>query len=230
MTEFKYKKISLDEYGVHQKIVRAVQPKTVVLEIGCAYGYITRELTKKGCKVYCIEKDFRAAQIAASFCRQIVVGDIEEKDILEKVKVKKFGTIIFADVLEHLKNPVGVLKRSVEFLNDGGRIIISVPNISFVTNRLTHLLGKFDYTKTGIMDESHLHFFTKKSISELIDKAGLRVSKFDYVGNFTQLPFYMQTLYPFLGKKTWSRKLEYKITSFWTEGLAVQFILACQKK
>lgn len=223
-----YKLVS-DQFGVHQRIITLVKPKIKILEIGCASGYLSEQLTKKGCIISGIEINPREAEKATRFCQEVVVGDVESPATLKKIK-ETFDLIILADVLEHLRDPESVLGRLLKFLNEEGRVIISVPNIAFLTNRLLLLKGQFDYTEWGVMDKTHLRFFTRDSITTLIKRCGLEIEKFDYIANFTQLPLFMQTLYPIFGNRGWWRKLEYKIAGFWTEGLAVQFLILCRGK
>lgn len=221
--------LELDEFGAHQKIIKWVGNNQTVLEIGCASGYVSKELTKRGCTVTGIEVNSGLAEKARRHCQAVIIGNVENPKIIEKLGIKRFEVIILADVLEHLKNPEWTLETLIKFLEKKGKMIVSVPNIAFLTNRLLLFLGRFDYTDWGIMDKTHLRFFTKKSILRLAKNSGLKVKQFDYIANFTQLPLYMQTLYPILGKRRWWRRLEYKINGLWPEGLAVQFLLFCQK-
>lgn len=226
--EFNYG-LSLDKFGGHQKIINWVGSGKRVLEIGCASGYMSREFTKRGCAVTGIEINPDLARKAKKYVGRTIVGDIENRSIREKLKGERFEVMVLADVLEHLKDPEGVLSSLQSFLAKDGKMIISVPNIAFLTNRLLLFLGRFDYSDWGIMDKTHLRFFTKESILELVKNAGLVVEKIDPIVNFTQLPLYMQTLYPVLGKRDWWRKIEYKIGSFWPNGLAVQFVILCRR-
>lgn len=227
---FKYKRLSNDEFGAHQKIISLVGQGKKVLELGCASGYMSEELTKKGCLVTGVEIEVGLAKEAERNCQKLVIGDIENHKTWEKLKGEKFEVIILADILEHLKDPERVLENLVKFLGNEGKVIISVPNIGFLTARLRHLIGRFDYTEWGIMDKTHLRFFTQNSILTLVKNSGLGIEKMDYIANFTQLPLYMQTLYPLVGGRRWWRRIEYKITGFWPRGLAVQFLLLCRKK
>lgn len=223
-------KLTLDEFGAHQKIINWVGEGESVLEVGCASGYMARQLCKKGCRVTGIEIDSQAARKAKRYCQKVIIGDVEDQSVIRELAEAKFETVVLADVLEHLRNPQNTLENLGRFLKREGKVIISVPNIGFLTYRLLHLLGRFDYAPWGIMDRTHLRFFTKGLILEVVKSSGLKVEKFDWVANFTQLPLYMQTLYPILGKRRWARKLEYKITGLWPEGLAVQFLLLCQTR
>ena len=230
MRECNYQQFSRDPFGAHRKVVDWVEPGTLILEVGTATGYMSQELSRKGCVVWGVEIDKEAARKAENFCQKVLVGDIEDKALLSKLQGQRFDTIILADVLEHLKDPQATFRNLTPHLKKNGKIIISTPNIAFLTQRLLLIFGKFDYMDTGIMDRTHLRFFTKKTILELVGSAGLSVRKFDYVGNFTQLPFYMHTLYPILHRYHRWRSMEYKLSGFWQEGLAVQFLLLCKMK
>ena len=219
-----------DPFGVHQQIIKLAGRNKRILEIGCAGGYMSHAFIKHGCSVTGVEIDSEVAKKSQKICHKLIVGDIENQAVINRLKDTKFEVIIIADVLEHLKTPHLALARLVELLDKNGKIIISVPNIGFLTNRWLHLLGRFDYTRWGIMDENHLRFFTKKTILQMVDKVGLKVDRIDYVGNFTQLPLYMQTLYPLVGKRKWWRKIEQQITRLWPEGLAVQFLVTAVLK
>lgn len=217
-----------DIFGVHQKIISYVGTGKNVLEAGCASGYLAREFQKNGCWVTGIEIDLTAARKAKKYCQEVIAGDIENPKTIAQLQNRRFEVILLADVLEHLRNPESILKQLVKYLEDDGQMIISVPNIGFLTVRLRLLLGQFDYSDWGIMDRTHLHFFTKDSISTLVKNSGLEIEKFDYIANFTQLPLYMQTLYPIFGKKDWWRRMEYRFAGLWSTGLAVQFLLICR--
>ncbi|MBI2021515.1 class I SAM-dependent methyltransferase [Candidatus Daviesbacteria bacterium] len=218
-----------DQYGIHSKILAEIGSNQKILEVGCASGYISKKLQKKGNIVTAVEIDPSEAKKALRYCQKVYVGDIESKIIFRKIKKLRFNRILLADVLEHFKNPEDTLLNLSNLLDKRGKIIISVPNIAFLTNRLSHLLGRFEYTDWGIMDKTHLRFFTKQTALDLIKKGGLKVVKFDYTGGFTQLPLFMKVIHPLIGEFNWFKKLEYHISGLWPEGLAFQFLFVCQK-
>lgn len=212
-------------FGVHQKIIQSVPNGSAILEIGFASGYIAEKLKKNGNTIVGVEINKQDALRAKNIYEKIVIGNIEDINILKKIGTRKFDVIIFADVLEHLQDPNFVLKNIKKLLSPKGNIIISVPNIAFLTNRFLHLLGNFDYQDWGIMDRTHLRFFTYKTLLQLVQSSGLHISQFDYIGNFTQLPLYMQTIHPLFRQRLWWKKIEHAITGLWPQGLAVQFFL-----
>lgn len=229
MVKYPYK-LDPDEFGTHQKAINWVEPGRKILEIGCAQGFMSEQLVKKDCSVTGIEINQAAAKKAKRYCQKVIVGDVEDLRTTAQLEGEKFEIILLSGVLEHLKGPEIVLKRLVKFLDKEGRVIISVPNVAFLTTRLELLLGRFEYTDWGQLDKTHLRFFTQDSILKMVKNCGLEVEKMDYIANFTQLPLYMQTLYPLLGTRKWWRRLEHKITGLWPRGLALQFLLFCRKK
>jgi glycosyltransferase involved in cell wall biosynthesis/SAM-dependent methyltransferase len=147
-----------------------------ILEVGCAEGMTGNELKKRpNVFVAGIENNKAAAEIARNVLDDVIVGDIEDMDIPYRPSV--FDCIIFADVLEHLVNPLDVLKTMSKFLKDDGTVIISIPNVQFygVVHQLIE--GNWTYQKEGILDETHLRFFTFKEIEKLLKKAGLYIQK-----------------------------------------------------
>lgn len=165
---------SIDPFSSHAQImawVKREKPRKV-LEVGTATGYLSLEMTKADCSVTGIELDPEMAEIAREHCAEMIVGDIEVMDIRE---LGCYDAIICADVLEHLRNPGDVLKRLCELLNPGGKILISLPNIAHVWVRLGLLFGCFNYARSGILDETHLRFFTLRSSKKLITDSGLEI-------------------------------------------------------
>ena len=88
-----------------------------------------------------------------------------------------FDVMIFGDVLEHLKNPLAVLRQLATSLKEDGAIIISLPNIANIYVRLSLLVGRFDYQERGILDRTHLRFFTRKTFCRFLQDAGLEAEE-----------------------------------------------------
>ncbi|UXY12633.1 glycosyltransferase [Kosakonia sp. ML.JS2a] len=144
-----------------------------VLDIGCYEGALGKYLiSEKGCVVDGIEYEDAAAAVARQFYRDVKVADLNSNNIFSTLNTK-YDCIIFADVLEHLYDPAMVLKNAMACLKESGKVIISVPNIGYqgVITELAN--GEFYYRQTGILDKTHLRFFTRKSLKRLITNAGL---------------------------------------------------------
>jgi 2-polyprenyl-3-methyl-5-hydroxy-6-metoxy-1,4-benzoquinol methylase len=167
----------LSKFSRDKIIVDMVSHNKDVLELGCSTGFVSQHFVKNGCKVTGVEIDEAAAQSARTFCWRVETIDINDPDWIRKVG-GPFDIIVFGDVLEHLLDPIETLRLSRELLRDGGRVVISLPNIAHWTIRLGLLLGNFDYTSTGILDLTHLKFFTLRSASRMIKDAGFRIIGF----------------------------------------------------
>lgn len=123
-----------------------------------------------------------------------------------------------ADVLEHLPHPSSVLKKLKKNLKKEGYFIISVPNVANWSIRFRLLFGKFDYTEYGILDKSHLRFFTRKSLERLIEEVGLKIKKLEVTPNI-----------PFISYNDRTARLAYELTKLWKGLLACQFIVKVVK-
>ena len=195
----KYDTLNLHPFSVHQKVIQLVGKQKRVLDVGCGTGSLAKEMNKNHCEVTGIELDDDSADVAQMYCKVLIRGDVESIE-LDKEFYNYFDVIIFADVLEHLKDPSSVLKRFIKYLKDDGFLIISLPNIANWRIRLKLLFGNFNYENHGILDENHLRFFTKKNTIKLISNAGLRICKFDViigdVKSFKNVLYFIGILWP----------------------------------
>ena len=167
-----------NENDAHAYICKEVKPKTTVLDIGCAQGFIGKILKGElNCKVYGIELDTEAYKISKSSgnYEDVFSFDIsDEKSTNYKDFMKKnieFDYILFSDVLEHLINPQAVLFRFASKLKYGGSVLVSLPNVSHYDIIEGLFNEKFNYSDMGLLDNTHLRFFTKYSFAEYIDTA-----------------------------------------------------------
>lgn len=141
-----------------------------ILDVGCSAGKLGARLKSERpfVEIAGIELNPEAAKIATDHLDKVVVSDIEQTGSLPFDK-SYFDSIIFADVLEHLRNPEAVLRNMRSLLKDDGCIICSVPNVRHQSVLLDLLVkGQWEYTDEGIMDRTHLRFFTLNSIIKLL--------------------------------------------------------------
>lgn len=207
----KYESFNENPFSVHQKICGLVKEGNV-LDVGCAEGNLSKMMKKSGCKVFGIEINNNSAEIAKKYCSDVFIGDVE-RIVLTNEYEGYFDFIIFADVLEHLKEPLEVLMRFKKYLKDEGHVVISLPNISNWRIRLQMLLGKMEYENYGIMDEGHLRFFNEQSAKKLLYDAGFQIESFDLtVGDVKYFP-----------------KLFYKLGLLLPNLLAFQFLIMGEK-
>lgn len=160
--------------SAHSLAIGAVVPGSDVLDIGAADGSVARVLKKLGCRVWGIEADKIAAEEAALACEAVVVGDVEAMDLPEALGGKRFDVVLLLDVLEHLRDPAAVLSSIKGVLAPKGYAVASIPNVAHVAVRLQLLKGRFTYTDTGLLDRTHLRFFDRASVGELLLSAGFQ--------------------------------------------------------
>jgi uncharacterized protein (DUF3084 family)/2-polyprenyl-3-methyl-5-hydroxy-6-metoxy-1,4-benzoquinol methylase len=178
----RYKRYPLLPKTAWEKLLKHIQPKSTVLEFGCYEGEMSKILKEKyQCKVYGIEINRKAAQKAERQVDQLVVGDMEKINLANHFEVKMFDTFIFGDVLEHLIEPDGLLRRARPFLKDDGFILASLPNVGYAGIIFDLLQGEFNYSKEGLLDRSHIRFFTKDEVYYLFERTGFYVSNLDRV-------------------------------------------------
>jgi O-antigen biosynthesis protein len=164
--------MNLVENNSMSKMLNLVTDNTKVLEFGCATGYFSKLLVQKGCQVTGVEINEKAAKIAEQYCEKVIVADLDVVKLNEILPEQAFDVVIFGDVLEHLREPWQVLGNVINLLKSGGFVVASVPNIAHGAVRLALLEGEFNYQKLGILDDSHLRFFTRKTLEELFDRSG----------------------------------------------------------
>jgi 2-polyprenyl-3-methyl-5-hydroxy-6-metoxy-1,4-benzoquinol methylase len=176
--DFKYTRYDDSPGSTHNLVVELVPERSSVLEFGCATGYMSKVLAeRRRCRVTGIELDAEAAATATAFCERVVVGDAETLDLGEHLGDERFDAVLFADVLEHLRDPRAMLRRARPFVAQGGAVVASIPNIAHISVRLALLGGEFRYRDLGLLDDTHLRFFTRASIVDLFESEGFVVSK-----------------------------------------------------
>lgn len=154
-------------------ILSWVKPNSRVLEFGPAMGYMTRFMKESlNCRVTAIEISPEMAKNAGKYTEKIIVANLDTDNWANGLE-GTFDFIIFADVLEHLRDPQSILQTAVSFLSKEGCVLTSIPNIAHASIILSLIDGEFDYQKYGLLDNTHVHFFTRKSIKTMIDICGL---------------------------------------------------------
>lgn len=163
-------------------IYKYVKDSSKVLDVGCSSGTLGQVLIeRKNCIVDGIEPYHQDAVEASRKLRKVYELNVESAD-LSALK-QKYDVLIFADVVEHLVEPINTLKRVRQLLKPGGVILYSIPNMAHISIRLSLLEGKFDHTETGIIDKTHLHFYTHRQIEKTFEAAGYSIvdQKYTYV-------------------------------------------------
>lgn len=147
-----------------------------ILDIGCGDGGTLKKLKElgKANKIFGVELNEDIAKKLSQDLDEIVIGDVES--IEPTFNENYFDYILFGDSLEHLINPYNVLNKYEKLLKDNGFIIASIPNIKYFSILLRLVIfDEFKYADAGILDRSHLRFFTKKEIKRMFQNANLKI-------------------------------------------------------
>ena len=152
-----------------------------ILEVGCASGYFGAVLRQHGHEVWGVEASPKAAAVARTRLHRVYIGTIEEFLASRVVGEVAFDFIVFGDVLEHLVHPTQILQTCVGLLTPEGRVIASLPNVAHLAVRLMLLEGRWEYSRLGLLDSTHLRFFTRTSMLDMFSAADLLVTHMDAV-------------------------------------------------
>ncbi len=174
-------------YRTHRRTLEFLSPGERVLEVGCGSGALTEHIQTLGCTVVGLEKRPEAAEKARPFCEEVVVGDIEAISL--DFPPLSFDVILLIDVLEHLVDPNATIHRLHPLLKPTGRFLVALPNVAHWSVRLRLLFGRFDYEESGILDRTHLHFYTLRTAMELLEQSGLEIQETDIVPDVPLLRF-----------------------------------------
>ena len=163
-----------DRYSSHSLILSSLGKGDGrrLLDVGAADGFLAEKLTAQGFEVTCIEGDTSLAAKAEGKCSRLIVADLDETP---PQLSGKFDVIVYGDILEHLKDPLRVITALNANLKPDGIVIVSVPNVSHLWVRWQLLRGRFEYTDRGILDRTHLRFFTLKSFQRFLADAHLQI-------------------------------------------------------
>ncbi|MEJ2609698.1 MAG: glycosyltransferase [Candidatus Thiodiazotropha sp.] len=169
------------ENNSHTQLAKRIPEGSRVLELGCATGYMSDYLRrKKDCYVVGVEYDKSMANKAKKVCNRVIIADVQKGHWLKSLADERFDIIVCADILEHLREPIGLLKMLPGLLTEQGCLLASLPNGAHAALRLELLEGRFTYEDTGLLDRTHLHLFTYHSLRELFARAGFRVEELSY--------------------------------------------------
>jgi 2-polyprenyl-3-methyl-5-hydroxy-6-metoxy-1,4-benzoquinol methylase len=155
--------------------LRLIAPGKTVLELGPATGRVTRVLSERGCRVVAVEQDGTMAPKLERYCSRVIVADVERLSLDEVFGEQRFDVILAGDFFEHLAHPLELLRELKRYLSEEGYVVASIPNIAHGSVRLSLLQGKFEYKDVGILDRTHLRFFTLESILHLFTDAGFAI-------------------------------------------------------
>jgi len=215
-----------DPYSSHSAILSLLGPGEGrrLLDAGAADGFLAELLTGRGFIVTALERDPVQADLARGRCHEVIVADLAEAG--PKLP-GPFDAIVYGDVLEHLSDPLTALTQVNRHLAPRGVVIASVPNVAHLWVRLLLAAGRFDYADRGILDRTHLRFFTRRTFLALLAQADLAVE--DLRATPVPLPLVVprrlhgKWLHIVHGCSAWASRC-------WPAGLAYQFVAAARRR
>lgn len=195
--------------ATQKEIINIVGKGKIVLEVGSSTGYMTHFFLKNSCIVDVVEIDKQALNKNPGSTRKRINYSIEDEKIL-KFLSSDYDFIILADVLEHLINPQKALKILYKISSKETRLIVSLPNVaSWDMRKQLFLKGDFEYQESGLLDKTHLHFYTPQTLPKLLSENNWEAEKM--LGTITHLPLehtitkipivgliFKKLIYPFL--------------------------------
>jgi len=165
-------------YSLARRDLQTLLPENLgrVLEVGCGRGFLGLACKQRGAlEVVGIEITEENARDAEKRLNRVLCGDIETMEL--PFEADYFNTIICADVLEHLRDPWATLRRLHSILHDDGCLVVSIPNVANYTVIIGLLCGLWTYQEMGLLDRTHLRFFTAWEIDKMLEGAGFRIDR-----------------------------------------------------
>jgi SAM-dependent methyltransferase len=167
------------------KLVSSLLPGRA-LDCGCGAGDNARALSSSGWDVVGVTISSREQAEASRFCSHVYLYDLESG--LPPDVSGEFNLVVFSHCLEHVRNPDRILQDVRKALAKDGRLAVALPNVLYWKNRLQFLMGRFEYEESGLMDNTHVHFYTFQSGKRLLETNGFRVIESTAEGSFPLRP------------------------------------------
>ncbi|MEO8173369.1 MAG: bifunctional glycosyltransferase/class I SAM-dependent methyltransferase [Sediminibacterium sp.] len=200
------------EYGVSGK---------KILELGVGDASLTKRLKTNGAVIDGVEFDKVYIEQAEPYCNTIFTGDLNKIETLNLDT--DYDIIVAADILEHLIDPEYVLSKLKTHLKKDGLLVVSLPNVANIYVRMSLLFGRFNYHSKGLLDKTHLHFYTISTASSMLSKTGWKITG----KNVTAIP--LAIVFPFLRLALfrWMLQMFYGMTRLFRGLFAYQSLFFC---
>jgi 2-polyprenyl-3-methyl-5-hydroxy-6-metoxy-1,4-benzoquinol methylase len=172
---FAHYPIKQSKYSSHYYVRQMVGQNQEILDLGCGEGFLAAELAKDGNRVTGVDvlPEAKKGDVLDRYFSADLDQGIEH--LTGQFAGKRFDRVLLVDVLEHLKNPERLLRQCADVVKPDGYVVVSVPNIANITVRFSLLFARFNYTDRGILDKTHLRFFTRKTARKLMEENGYRI-------------------------------------------------------
>jgi methionine biosynthesis protein MetW len=163
-------------------ISEKIEPHSVVLDIGCSSGMLGKYIvSSKACIVDGVDLDSEAIKKCAPIYRKVVIKNLDKDELLSSFIEQSYDYIVVADVIEHLYDVSHLISQLRLLIKPAGTIIFSVPNISHIASALELLYGNFDYRQNGLLDSTHIRFFSFDGLIKTLESSGLYLHASDSV-------------------------------------------------
>jgi 2-polyprenyl-3-methyl-5-hydroxy-6-metoxy-1,4-benzoquinol methylase len=193
-----------------------------VLDIGTASGTLARMCQDHSLQLFGVEPNPDWARLASPLYEKIFVGFIQDA---ESEFLTGYDVVVLGDVLEHLPLPEVILQTLVSLQPSGSMFLISVPNIANIWVRLNLLLGNFNYADRGILDRTHLRFFTRNTLSAMLKNTGLEILSI----NVTPIPLELVSGFFLSTPGRWLHAIFARLTALLPTLLGYQFVVQARK-
>lgn len=164
------------------RVVQLVGHNRRVIDVGCGPGVVASRLAQRGCEITIVDSDREALRLASGHARRAYCLDLNDPAWTERLeRGERYDVVILSDVLEHLVDPDAVLQGAVQLLADGGHVVLSLPNISHNGIVATLWQSNFKYSETGLLDRTHVRFYSAHDIEPLLERASLVLEHVEFV-------------------------------------------------
>lgn len=207
--------------GSHMQILGAIPPGSRVLDLGCSQGLLARPLREKGVRTTGV--DIGPPEEISRDLEGYHRHDLEEP--LELPEGRVFDFVVISDVIEHVLNRQQLLRSARRHLKPEGRLLISTPNVAIWFYRLSLLVGRFEYGPRGVLDETHVHLFTRSTFRREVERGGFRIRR----QRVTSLPF--EVIFESTGQSRLVAALSsgyHLLARAWSKMFAYQFLLEAE--
>lgn len=159
------------------QITNLIPEGSKILDIGAGSGTLSRVFTRLGKSVEIdgIEPNNFAAELARPYYQNLLIGYTQ--DHLNFIRTNTYDYVILADVIEHIEDPISFLSELLSCLPNSTKLILSMPNIAFGGVRLALMNGNFDYVDSGLIERTHLRFYTLQTAQKLFEFLGLHIHR-----------------------------------------------------
>ncbi|MCD2167203.1 methyltransferase domain-containing protein [Comamonas koreensis] len=161
--------IDLQQRSSLSVLANKIQPGSRVLDLGCGPGVLGQYLQQhKACTLDGVTFSAEEAALARPYYRDLAVADLEQINLAEAFTRRQYDYIVCADVLEHLRHPEQLLADCRDLLAENGEILVSIPNAGYCGLVMELMQGELRYREEGLLDSTHLRFFTRQSLLRLM--------------------------------------------------------------